>query len=258
MSRRIAVSGTASGIGRALAGQLRAQGDEVVGIDLRDAEVCADLGTRAGRERAVREVLERTGGVLDAVVACAGISTRTPLSVAVNFFGATELVAGLRPALAGSSAPRAAVIGSITGTQAGAPEVVDACLAGDEAAALAAASARAEHGEGGRLYPASKIALAQWLRRACVTEEWAGAGIPLNAVGPGVVLTPMTTGLVEDPELRRVMDAAVPMPLNGHARPEVVADALRWLISAENTHITGQVVYVDGGAEAVLRGPSVF
>ncbi|MEK8145927.1 hypothetical protein NKH18_46090 [Streptomyces sp. M10(2022)] len=33
---------------------------------------------------------------------------------------------------------------------------------------------------------------------------------------------------------------------------------MAFLASVENTHITGQVLYVDGGAEAALRGPSVF
>lgn len=253
--RRAVVTGAASGIGRALAAMLRAQGDDVIGVDLKDTDVSADLGTVAGRQEAVRAVLERSEGVLDAVIACAGISARVPATVAVNYFGVTELLQGLRPALARAEAPRAAFVGSIVGTRPGAEDVVAACLAGDEPAALAAAAALAEAGEGGALYPASKAALARWVRRTSVTEEWAGAGIPLNAVAPGVVLTPMHAAVAVSEEQRRIVAQAVPMPLNGHAEPEVVARALRWLTSTENSHVTGQVLYVDGGAEAVLRGP---
>ncbi|MGW2341376.1 SDR family oxidoreductase [Streptomyces sp. NPDC001661] len=253
--RRAVVTGAASGIGRALAAMLRAQGDDVIGVDLKDVDVSADLGTVAGRQEAVRAVLERSEGVLDAVIACAGISARVPATVAVNYFGVTELLQGLRPALARAEAPRAAFVGSIVGTRPGAEDVVAACLAGDEPAALAAAVALTEAGEGGALYPASKAALARWVRRTSVTEEWAGAGIPLNAVAPGVVLTPMHAAVAVTEEQRRIVAQAVPMPLNGHAEPEVVARALRWLTSTENSHVTGQVLYVDGGAEAVLRGP---
>ncbi|MDL4770681.1 SDR family oxidoreductase [Actinomadura xylanilytica] len=258
MTRTIAVSGSASGIGRAVAGLLRDQGDEVIGVDLKDAEVTADLATPEGRAHAVEAVLGLCGGTLDGAVLCAGLSGPTPLTVRVNFFGVVAMLDGLRPALAAAARPRAAVAGSISGTQQADPDVIAACLDGDETAALAAAERTVARHAGHRLYPSSKSALAQWLRRSAVTPGWAGAGIPLNAVAPGVVLTPMTTPLFEDPAMRRVMDEAVPMPLNGHAEPEVVAEVLRWLVSPANSHVTGQVLYVDGGAEATLRGPGVF
>jgi NAD(P)-dependent dehydrogenase (short-subunit alcohol dehydrogenase family) len=257
MSRRIAITGSASGIGQALARQLTEAGDTVIGVDLKDADVCADLSTAGGRISAVEAVLERCGGVLDGLVASAGINNPSPALVAVNFFGVTALAEGLRPALAAAPAPRAAVVGSISGTQPVDAEVVAACLAGDEAAALA--RAQVVMGEGPqKLYPSSKSALAQWLRRTCISPGWADAGIPLNAVAPGVVRTPMSAALFADERMKAVMDRAVPMPLNGYAGPEVMAAALAWLISPANTHMTGQVLYVDGGAEVTLRGPSVF
>ena len=257
MSRRIAVTGAASGIGRALAQQLAAVGDTVIGVDLKDADVCADLATADGRSSAVASVLERCGGVLDGLVACAGINNPSPALIAVNFFGVTAVADGLRPALAAASAPRAAVVGSISGTQPVDPQVVEACLAGDEAAALARATV--VMGEGPqKLYPSSKSGLAQWMRRVCVTPDWAGAGIPLNAVAPGVVRTPMSEPLFADERMKAVMDQAVPMPLNGYMDAGTIATALGWLISPGNTHMTGQVLYVDGGAEASLRGPAAF
>jgi NAD(P)-dependent dehydrogenase (short-subunit alcohol dehydrogenase family) len=257
MSRRIAVTGSSSGIGQALAQQLRSAGETVIGIDLKDAEVCADLGSADGRTEAIGSVLEQCGGVLDGLIACAGINNPSPSLVSVNFFGVTAVAEGLRSALAAAPAPRAAVVGSISGTQPVDAQVVEACLAGDEPAALA--RAEVVMGEGPqKLYPSSKAALAQWLRRESVTPEWAGAGIPLNAVAPGVVRTPMSEPLFADERMKALMDRAVPMPLNGYAGPEAIAAALGWLISPENTHMTGQVLYVDGGAEASLRGPSLF
>lgn len=258
MARTIAVSGSASGIGATLAGLLCGQGDRVIGIDLRDADVCADLSGPEGRSRAVAETLELCGGTLDAVVACAGVSHFTDLTVKVNYFGAIATLDGLRPALARAERPRAAVVGSISGTQPVDDAVLRACLDGDESAALEAAAKVVAAGAGNRLYPSSKSALAQWLRRVCVTPEWAGAGIPLNAIAPGVVRTPMSAPLFEDERMFKAMNDAVPMPLNGYADPEVIADALRWLVSPANSHMTGQIIYLDGGAEATLRGPAVF
>ncbi|MGH3352990.1 MAG: SDR family oxidoreductase [Nocardioides sp.] len=43
------------------------------------------------------------------------------------------------------------------------------------------------------------------------------------------------------------------MPLNGYLEAVDVAQVLAFLVSPENSHITGQVVYVDGGAEATVR-----
>lgn len=258
MPRNVVVTGSGSGIGAALTALLRARGDRVIGVDLRGGEVDADLSTPQGRAAAAAAAREAAGGVVDAVVTCAGTSVPGTAMVTVNYFGTTEFLTALRPALAAAERPRAVVIGSISGTRAGDPDVVAACLADDEATALAHAERAVADGRARQLYPSSKAALAQWARRTAVAEGWADAGIPVNVVAPGIVLTPMSAGLFDDPEMRKVMDAAVPMPLNGYLRPEDVAAAVLFLVSEENSHITGQVVYVDGGAEATLRGPADF
>lgn len=251
MSRVVAVTGAASGIGAVTAGLLRDRGDRVIGVDLKDAEVCADLSTASGRADAVAQIGELADGRLDALVTCAGLSRAGSGQVSVNYFGTTDLVAGLQPVLAASSAPRVALVGSISGTHPTDAAIVAACLADDEAAAIAAAEAAVTAGRSHEIYSSTKAALAQWLRRVAVTPEFAGAGIPVNAIAPGVVLTPMTAELVSDPAWKAIMDQAVPMPLNGYADPEVIGNALLWLIAPENSHMAGQVVYVDGGAEAV-------
>ena len=251
MSRLVAVTGAASGIGAATAAMLRERGDRVIGVDLHDADVCADLSTRQGRVAAVDGVVALAEGRLDALVTCAGLSRAGAPQVSVNYFGTTDLVVGLLPALAAAPAPRVALVGSISATQPTDAALVEACLAGDEPGALALAEQAVADARPHQIYSSTKAALARWLRHTSVTPEVAGAGIALNAIAPGVVLTPMTVELVSEPRWKQVMDAAVPMPLNGYASPETIAHALGWLIAVENSHMTGQVVYVDGGAEAL-------
>lgn len=230
----------------------------MIGVDRHEAEVQADLSTPEGRAAAVEAILAQTGGRLDAVVASAGLTGGDPAVVKVNFFGAVELLEGLRPALAASSAPRAAVVSSISSTQPADADLVAACLERDESRAVELAEQVAADGRGSQVYSSSKAALSQWIRATSVLDDWARAGIPLNAVAPGVVLTPMTTALFENEAMKKVMDRAVPMPLNGYAGPEVIAKALAWFVSEDNTHATGQILFVDGGAEAITRGPARF
>ncbi|MEK6311052.1 MAG: SDR family oxidoreductase, partial [Curtobacterium sp.] len=199
-------------------------------------------------------------GAVDGVIACAGIAAPIAKTLSVNYFGVTETITGLLPLLHESAAPRVAVISSMASLQQNAPEVVEAALRGDEATALSLATELEQQGPevGYLIYPTSKRALSRWVRRESVTESFAGAGIPLNAVAPGTVVTPMTKDLLATPEGRAMVDAQVPMPLNGHQPPESVARLLLWLTDPENTHTTGQTVYCDGGADAVLRGDDIW
>lgn len=258
MARTIVVTGSASGIGAATAALLRERGETVIGVDLHEADVPADLSTREGRAAAVESVTSACGGVLDGLVTCAGLSGAGAPEVSVNYFGTTELVTGLQPALAAGPAPRVALVGSIASTQPHDHAIVEACLGADEPTALAAADTAVSGGRPHEIYTSTKNALARWMRRTCVTPDFAGAGIPVNAIAPGVVLTPMTAELIADPQWQQVMDQAVPMPLHGYAEPIVVARALSWLLAAENSHMTGQQIFVDGGADAVTRGDDRF
>jgi NAD(P)-dependent dehydrogenase (short-subunit alcohol dehydrogenase family) len=177
--------------------------------------------------------------------------------VRVNYFGVVATLDGLRPLLAQSESPRAATITSIIYPTSPDDELIAACLDGDEDGAAALCGTDAYPG-GDEAYAASKGALARWVRRSAPTPQWAGAGIPLNAVGPGLIDTPMTRDLLATPELRARVTDTRPMPLRSYGRPEHVASLLAWLTSADNGFVTGQVILADGGNDAVRRGDNYW
>ncbi|GAB2838774.1 SDR family oxidoreductase [Actinocorallia aurea] len=252
------VSGAASGIGAATAERLRGLGHEVVTVDLRDADVVADLSTAEGREAAVAGVRARVAAVRG-LVPCAGVAGLTgvdpALVVSVNYFGALALVEGLRPELQAAGGAAVVLLSSNSVTcQPGWPaEIADSCLAGDEDAARALVAG----GEAVQVYPATKAALAYWLRREAVTARWAGAGIRLNAVAPGLIATAMTEALRRDPVLGVFADA-YPTALDRPGRPEEIAALIAFLLSDDASLLVGSVVFADGGTDAIVnpRRPS--
>ena len=260
MPRINVVTGAASGIGLATKQLLESRGEIVIGVDIRDADVLVDLTSPPDRVRMATEVQAKSGGRIDTIIAVAGLAAPVPATAAVNYFGMVATLEGLRPLLAGSPAPRAVGVASFAGISPGDDALLAAFAAGDERAALArAAELAADAATMGRLiYPSSKAAFAKWIRRSSITDAWAGAGIPLNAIAPGVISTPMMSAALSSPEGREAVTSAVPMPLNGIAEPQVPARLLAWLVSVENSHLCGQVIFVDGGSDASVRGDSVW
>jgi NAD(P)-dependent dehydrogenase (short-subunit alcohol dehydrogenase family) len=250
--RTYVVTGSASGIGAATAAWLRGRGNRVICCDLADAEVIGDLATGEGRAAMVDGVTACSGGRIDAIVANAGGGPPKTM-LALNFFGAVATLEGLRPLLAGSAAPRAVVISSVSSP--GSPDVdlVRACQAGDEDAAKALGAAAAGR-EGLNLYGSAKHALNRWCRRVAVGSDWAGAGIPLNVIAPGVFHTPAAAWILDDPAARAEMMARVPLPSVRPGRPQELAALVGWCASAENSLMTGQVLFADGGLECLARG----
>ncbi|HUD94926.1 SDR family NAD(P)-dependent oxidoreductase, partial [Sphingobium sp.] len=74
MSRITVVTGAASGIGAATVERLTQAGQQVIGVDLRNADIEADLGNPVGRAHMVSEVARLAPDGIDAVLAGAGIS----------------------------------------------------------------------------------------------------------------------------------------------------------------------------------------
>ncbi|HMG42317.1 MAG TPA: SDR family oxidoreductase [Acidimicrobiales bacterium] len=246
----IVVTGVAGGIGAATASRLVSTGHRVIGVDLRDADVVADLATADGRAAMVEGVTEAAGGVLDGVVAAAGVNGKPgELVVSVNYFGAVATLEGLRPLLArGRNASAVAVCSNSATTQPGVPEsLVTACLDGDEAEARRLG---ADDPQGLASYAASKLALARWLRRAAVDPDWVGEGIRLNAIAPGFIQTPMTRD-IED--MIFGLGDIYPMPLGRAGTAAEVAALLTFLLSPDAAFFCGSVVVMDGGTEAALR-----
>lgn len=258
--RTLVVTGAASGIGATTARMAEEEGYRVIGVDLHDVAVVGDLSTAEGRTAAADRCIELADGRIDAVAACAGISAPLAKTASINYFGVVGFLEALRPTLAKSANPRAAVVSSMGSLNVGDPALVEALLTGNEPRALEiAARVEAQGPEiGFSIYPASKRALSRWVRRASITDEWAGSHIPLNAVAPGTVLTPMTEQMRASKETLAGLDATVPMPLNYHQPPETIASVLLFLVSVANSHMAGQTIYCDGGADATLRGDDIW
>ena len=66
MNRTTVVTGAASGIGKATADLLKERGQTVIGVDVHDADVVADLATAEGRHAMVDAVRAKSGGRIDA------------------------------------------------------------------------------------------------------------------------------------------------------------------------------------------------
>lgn len=252
----LAVTGSASGIGAATRARLEHAGHTVIGVDLRGAEVVADLASPPGRDAAMAAIRKAAGGRLDGLVVCAGVGPQfEPRStvVSLNYFGAQVVLAGLRQTLARGWQPAAVAVSSNASSLPGADTpLVDACLRGDEEEARRVAMTI----EGHQVYAGAKLALARWVRRTAPGPEWAGSAIRLNAVAPGAVMTPLLQAGLDHPEFGPAI-RNFPIPTGGFGTPDQVAAVIVFLLGPDAAFCCGSVVFVDGGTDAMLR-PDVY
>jgi NAD(P)-dependent dehydrogenase (short-subunit alcohol dehydrogenase family) len=249
------VTGSASGIGAATADLMRAAGDRVIGVDIRDAEVVADLSSAAGRQVAIEGIRAQCAGKLNAIVTCAGLGSDAEDEariLAVNYFGTAELLLGLRTDLSRSVAPAAVAVCSWAMLRpTPRDDVIEACLAMNEAAALKLAMSRPESIRSA--YATSKSAVARLVRRLAPSAEWAKAGITLNAVVPSVTRTSMIAARLATAAGTRELLQAAPSPMGRIMEAEEVADVIAYFASGRGRQVTGQLIFVDGGLDAQRR-----
>ena len=82
------------------------------------------------------------------------------------------------------------------------------------------------------------------------TPEWAAAGIALNVVALGYYDTPSAAYVFSSPQARESIAPTIPLRVSFPGRPDAAAELIGWLTSAENTQLTAQVLFADGGYEA--------
>ena len=233
--RRVAVTGGASGIGRATVERFLREGARVAALD-RDAAALAalaadrpevlalpaDVGERSAVEAAF-QAIETSFGGLDVVIANAGISLRHPFRDITE----EEWRKVMRVNLDGVFHTTQAAFRRMERT--GGLILMTASTNGFRGHAFYAD------------YNASKAAVIQLMR----TVALEGAPhIRANAVCPGYVLTPMQRREYTDAMLEEVNRS---LPLGRHAEPQEVAALFAFLASDDARYLTGQCFTIDGG-----------
>lgn len=251
MSKTAVVTGGASGLGLAVAERLAGKGMHVVIIDIngeagrQHAErlraaggsavfIEADLTRRSNAEAAAAEA-RRAAGRIDCLVNAAGIIRRKPHIDVTEEELAAVLDINLR--------------GTVYMCQAAMPHMKEA----GGGAIVNFASMLAHYGSKNLLaYAASKGGVVQVTK--CMAVDWAEFGIRVNAVSPGYIETPLSSGATRDPVFRERILSRTPQRRFGKASE--VAAAVDFLLSDDASFITGVVLPIDGG---LLAGdPSLF
>ena len=228
MARVAVVTGGASGIGRATAQLLEAEGVSVAVLDLGAAQP-VDVSDPEAVRAAVDAVRARLGPI-DIVVNAAGIPSAGDIAddgypqewekaLAVNLTAAMHVVRACLPDLLASGAGRIVNVASTEG--------------------LGAARWMGP-------YSVSKHGLIGFTRSLAV--DLGRSGVTANCVCPGATLTGMTGGIPaadRDPFARRHV------PVGRYARPEEIAYMIVALTRPEASFVNGSVVVVDGGQTAM-------
>jgi NAD(P)-dependent dehydrogenase (short-subunit alcohol dehydrogenase family) len=235
------VTGAASGIGKAIATAFVEAGASVLICDVnaKGVDAVADqLGNRAiGRvtdvsdenqvEAAVRAAREAFGS-LDIVVNCAGFAAIAPL---------TEL-----PGERWNAVHAVTLAGVFYGVKHGARQMLEQGRAG-VIINISSVNAR-QPGEGQVAYCSAKAGVDMITR--CGALELGSRGIRVVGIAPGLVETPLTKEATDDPAMRKLFMAIIPM--NRAVGAEEIAAAAVFLASDHARSINGETIAIDGGS----------
>jgi NAD(P)-dependent dehydrogenase (short-subunit alcohol dehydrogenase family) len=244
--KRAIVTGAARGIGRAIAERLAREGTRVALVDV-DADALREAATAMGQgalalladvrdEDAVRDAVEqavsRWDG-LDVVV----------VNAAIQLVGSDDRVDRLDRAIWQETLDV-----NLTGAFLTAKHGARALLASGGGAIVCVGSPAGSYGiaPGLQAYAASKAGMVGLVRT--MAADYAGQGIRVNAVFPGITETPMNRWWTDDPAVREQVLA--PVPLGRAARAEEIAAIAAFLACDDASYVTGALWAVDGGLTA--------
>jgi NAD(P)-dependent dehydrogenase (short-subunit alcohol dehydrogenase family) len=228
----VVVTGASGGIGRAVSERLRAEGAQVVDLDVRPpAEtgghfVAVDVLDPASVDAAVAEVVERFGRI-DGLVAAAGLSEEpTPAEdMPVEVWDRTIGV-NLRGVFLTCQR-----VGRVMLAQGSGSIVTIASMSGNHVVNVPQQQAA---------YNASKAGVVALTKS--LAYEWIPRGVRVNAVSPGYVNTPL---LASKSELHAQWKGSTPS--GRFATTQEVAAAVTWLLSSESGFCVGTELLMDGG-----------